>query len=53
MNGLKCSIPVFFYVKSVLIPPMFDASMILEQDLMKKNIEFGDWIEGVWKLMMK
>jgi len=38
----------FFYVKSVLIPPMLDASMILEQDLMKKNIEFGDWMEEVW-----
>jgi len=32
---------------------MLDASMILEQDLMKKNIEFGDWMEEVWKLMMK
>ena len=41
MNGLKCSIPVF-YVKSVLIPPMLNASMILEQDLMKKKIGFGD-----------
>ena len=42
MNGLKCSIPVFFYVKSALIPPMLDASMILEQDLLKKN-----WILGL------
>jgi len=32
---------------------MLDASMILEQDLMKKNIEFGDWMEDVCKLMMK
>lgn len=30
-----------FYVKSVSIPPMFDASMILDQDLVKKNIGFG------------
>jgi len=29
------------------------ASMILDQDLMKKNIGFGDWMEEVWKLMMK
>jgi len=27
--------------------------MILEQDLMKKIIEFGDWMEVVWKLMRK
>jgi len=40
INRLKCSIPVF-YVKSVLIPPVLDASMILEQDLMEKN-----WIWG-------
>jgi len=26
---------------------MLDASMILEQDLMKKNIGFGDWMEEV------
>jgi len=32
---------------------MLDGSMILEQDLMKKNIGFGDWMEEVWKLMMK
>ena len=36
MNGLKCSIPVFL-VKSMLIPPMLDASMILEQDLMREK----------------
>jgi len=27
--------------------------MILEQDLMKKNIGFGDWTEEERKLMMK
>jgi len=43
----------FFYVKSVLIPPMLDASMILEQDLMKKNIGFGGLDGVVWKLMRK
>jgi len=32
---------------------MFDASMILEQDLMEKNIGFGDWREEERKLMMK
>jgi len=33
---------------------MLDASMILEQYLMKKNnIGFGDWMEVIWKLMMK
>jgi len=40
INRLKCSIPIF-YVKSVLIPPMLDASMILEQDLMKKKLDLG------------
>jgi len=33
---------MIFYVKSVLIPPMLDASMILEQDLMKKKLDLGD-----------
>jgi len=32
---------------------MLDASMILEQDLMEKNIGFGDWMKEIWKLMMK
>jgi len=32
----------FFYVKSVLIPPMLDASMILGQDLEKKKLDLGD-----------
>jgi len=32
---------MFFYVKSVLISPMLDASMILEQDLMKKILGLG------------
>ena len=41
IKRLKATIPVFFYIKSVLIPPRSDASMILEQDLMKKNIGFG------------
>jgi len=31
---------------------MLDASM-MEQDLMEKNIEFGDWMEEERKLMMK
>ena len=36
---------MFFYVKSVLIPPMLDASMILDQDLVKNY-----WIWGFrWK----
>lgn len=33
---------ICFYVKIVLIPPTLDASMILEQDLMKKY-----WIWGL------
>ena len=33
----------FFNVKSVLIPPMLDASMILEQELIiKKILDLGD-----------
>jgi len=32
---------------------MLDVSMILEQDWMKKNIGFGDWMEEERKLMMK
>jgi len=32
---------------------MFDASMILEQDLMQKNFGFGDWMEEEKKLMIK
>jgi len=32
---------------------MLDASMILKQDLMKKNIRFGDWREEERKSMMK
>ena len=40
-KSIKSNSTCFFDVKSLLIPPRIDASMILEQDLMKKNIGFG------------
>jgi len=40
INGLKATIPVF-YVKSVLIRPKIDTSMILEQDWMEKILDLG------------
>ena len=42
-----------FYVKHVLIPPKIDASMILEQDLMKKYWILGVLMEEERKVMMK